>query len=302
MEAGTHISIPLVYDLLLNQEIILLSKFKKFNKNELLNLIYQMKFKDFLRTNNILARTNFNPNNKKAPLDLSILVNKIIKIIYKVLEESSGFNNVTFKEITKTEIYNNIALYVKTSSLEDNRECFETFVKSFYMDNNNIPEISGTARVYVRTKFDKAILNNKLKKYFSFPFYLRERFLFIKQNPNTKELFLLAQKKDNDENTSAKNVQINTASDINSKYKRTFFKVLNNTGTYFIDLNNKKFKPAHIKKNEIITKDIVIKDDKTFKECLSYFINKIFLVKQKENIYTIAGTEKDIYYFEKMIK
>ena len=33
MEAGTHISIPLVYDLLLNQEIILLSKFKKFNKN-----------------------------------------------------------------------------------------------------------------------------------------------------------------------------------------------------------------------------------------------------------------------------
>ena len=174
MEAGTHISIPLVYDLLLNQEIILLSKFKKFNKNELLNLIYQMKFKDFLRTNNILARTNFNPNNKKAPLDLSILVNKIIKIIYKVLEESSGFNNVTFKEITKTEIYNNIALYVKTSSLEDNRECFETFVKNFYMDNNNIPEISGTARVYVRTKFDKAILNNKLKKYFSFPFYLRE--------------------------------------------------------------------------------------------------------------------------------
>lgn len=305
MESGTHISIPLVYDLLLNQEIILLGEIKKYSKNELIKIIYQINFDDFLETINFLTLVDFNPNKNISipPMQSTITtINRLIKNELRSVNKDKYYDDAKLGKNSQNSLRNSLMIDIRVNSLNDNKRCFEDFVKNFYKDNNNIPEIRGTARIYVRSKFDKDILKYKLQEYFSFPFNLRKRFFIINQIPNAKESFSLSSKKQGAENTNSQTDHIDTTSNISPNFRHTTFKVLDSNETHCKDLYNIKIKPVILKKNEITTKDIVIKDDKTFKECLSYFINKIFLVKQKENIYTIAGTEKDIYYFEKIIK
>ena len=119
----------------------------------------------------------------------------------------------------------------------------------------------------------------------------------------SNKLFLESQNKslssNQDKDRDVSLVKYNGAS---SKYEYTYYRITEGNKTIIKNLNNIKCKPKNTQKDEIHEKEIIVNDKTAFFECLNYFINKIFLVKQKENIYTIAGTEKDIYYFEKMIK
>ncbi len=69
METGTHISIPLKYDLLLNQEIVLLNEIKKFSKNELIKYISNEIIRCLTKDYNYIDKeihVNFQNHSKKV--------------------------------------------------------------------------------------------------------------------------------------------------------------------------------------------------------------------------------------------
>ena len=292
MEAGTHISIPLKYDLLLNQEIVLLNEIKKFSKNELIKCISKTYF--------------FNPT----------LSSEFVQQIKEIL------GGCTYDDLAKDWVKSkdnkyNVQRYAIDTFLKfvkkrneivyvnKMKDAFEKFIlEDFYKEQNNIPKVDGKTRIYVRLPKDTLNnINDKLAKYFSYPFEMRTMQLFICNNMESNKLFLESQNKslssNQDKDRDVSLVKYNGAS---SKYEYTYYRITENNKTIIKNLNNIKCKPKNTQKDEIHEKEIIVNDKTAFSECLSYFINKIFLVKQKENIYTIAGTEKDIYYFEKMIK
>ena len=292
MEAGTHISIPLKYDLLLNQEIVLLNKTKKFSKNELIKYI---------------SKTYY--SNPTLPQKFVI---EIKKILSGCTYEDLAKNWVNSKENKYSVQFYSIKPFLDAIKIRNERvyinkmkDAFENILlKDFYKEQNNIPKIDGKTRIYVRLPKDTLNnINDKLAKYFSYPFKMRVKQLFICNNMESNKLFLESQNKslpsNQDKDSDVSLVKYNGAS---SKYEYTYNRITEGNKTIIKNLNNIKCKPKNTQKDEIHKKEIIVTDEKTFFECLNYFINKIFLVKKKENIYTIAGTEKDIYYFEKMIK
>ena len=292
MEAGTHISIPLKYDLLLNQEIVLLNKIKKFSKNELIKYI---------------SKTYY--SNPTLPQKF---VREIKEILAGCTYEDLAKNWVNSKGNKYYVQFYSIKPFLDAIKIRNERvyinkmkDAFENILlKDFYKEQNNIPNIDGKTRIYVRLPKDTLNnINDKLAKYFSYPFKMRVRQLFICNNMESNKLFLESQNKSLSSNQDKeRDVSLVKYNGESSKYEYTFYKITESNKTIIKNLNNTKCKPKNTQKDEILKKEIKVTDEKNFFECLNYFINKIFLVKKKENIYTIAGTEKDIYYFKKMIK
>lgn len=292
METGTHISIPLKYDLLLNQEIVLLNEIKKFSKNELIKYISKTYFF------NPTLSSEFEKEIKEilGGCTYNDLANDWVKSKYNRYNVQRYAIN-SFLEFVKKR---NEIIYVYKL-----KDAFEKFIlEDFYKEQNNIPNIDGKTRIYVRLPKDTLNnINDKLAKYFSYPFKMRVRQLFICNNMESNKLFLESQNKSLSSNQEKdRDVNLVKYTGESSKYEYTFYKITESNKTIIKNLNNQKCKPQNTQKDQIHEKEIIVTDEKTFFECLNYFINKIFLVKKKENIYTIAGTEKDIYYFEKMIK
>lgn len=292
MEAGTHISIPLKYDLLLNQEIVLLNEIKKFSKNELIKYISKTYF--------------FNPT---LPLKFEREIKEILAgCTYEDLARNwvnSKGNKYCVQFYSIKPFLDAIRIRNEQVYIGKMKDAFENILlKDFYKEQNNIPKVEGKTRIYVR--LPKETLNNitdKLAKYFSYPFEMRTMQLFICNNKESNSL-LLEQKNNSSSSNQDQNREVSLVeyNGVSPKHKHTYFKITENNKTIIKNLNNQKCKPKNTQKDEIHEKEIIVNDKTAFFECLNYFINKIFLVKQKENIYTIAGTEKDINYFEKMIK
>ena len=292
MEAGTHISIPLKYDLLLNQEIVLLNEIKKFSKNELIKYISKTYF--------------FNPT---LPLKFEREIKEILAgCTYEDLARNwvnSKGNKYCVQFYSIKPFLDAIRIRNEQVYIGKMKDAFENILlKDFYKEQNNIPKVDGKTRIYVRLPKDTLNnINDKLAKYFSYPFETRTMQLFNCNNMDSNKLFSESQNKSLSSNQDKyRDVSLVKYNGASSKYEYTFYKITESNKTIIKNLNNQKCKPKNTQKDEILKKEIKVADEKTFFECLNYFINKIFLVKQKENIYTIAGTEKDIYYFEKIIK
>lgn len=307
MKTGTHISIPTKYDLLLNQEIILLSEIKKISKNELINSIY---FADFTYAINYLnihpKQFKFEPLNRDTyynlinPIIESNLFHPDIKDYKKVswiakvgLTQCKGISDKISSEYKK-QMQKEIQLYLNSEQHKMYNMLFTSI--SF------IPNIEGTSRIYIRCEkgtIDKKELAVKLETYFKLPLALRELYIFI-NDPIIKELL----DEINNPKTNRK-VSLKHKNSLIPSQKHSYFKIEEGATIKYLDLNNKKLDRKDIlssKKNNIfITKKIAVTDDDLFFECLKYFVNKIFLISNENNIFTITGTERDIFIFEKMI-
>lgn len=307
MKSGTHISIPTKYDLLLNQEIVLLSEIKKISKNELINLIYHADY------SYIFNYLNLNPEPFiLSPLSDDFYYKFFNNIIQKNLKDSKRydfdkvFNDAKIGKKTSIAISEKINFLYNLNMKKNiqsylDRQQIRMYNK-FFDPNSYIPNIQGTSRVYIRCEkgsIDKKELESKLKSYFRLPLALRECYIFI-NNPIIKALF------DEINNPKEKRmVSIIRISSIIPGQEHSCFKIIENNTTKYLDLNNKKLDSKNLlsSKNKpiFITKEIKVTNKESFFECLKYFINRIFIISNDNDIYTITGTEKDIFFFEKMI-
>lgn len=301
MASGTHISIPQKYDLLLNQELLLLSEIKKFSKNELIKSIYFAnfdytfhdikKFSPFPKFSPITKDSYYNAINKRIHHNVGYRDKKAFDIAslgLKQCEELANEINDCYNKMYERIIFKYLS--------QEQKEVFNYFANH----QVDIPEINSTSRLYIRCEpktINKDELIQKLAIYFKMPLYIRERYLFI-NNPIIANLFEEA----NNPKITRKVFLLQKSSMI-PNHSHTCFKIEENGKFSYVDLcNNKITKTRKTKQQKtFITKEIKITNTDLFYECLKYFVNIVFVVSHTNDSYTVYGNEKDIYYLEKML-
>lgn len=306
MKTGTHISIPLKYDLLLNQEIILLNEIKKISKNELINLIHSADFSYSYNYQPILFNLKYIDRDKyygyiNNEIDNNFKSPKALKYDKQEIKDIAHVGTDKCESLSK--LINNE--YVQNINREY-RTYFKKVQDRIYNDLYNsilcIPNIEGTSRLYIRCEkrtIDKKELAKQLEAYFNLPLAVRELYIFM-NNPIIKELL------DEINNPKAnREVFLKRKNSLIPSQKHSYFKIVEGDTVKYLDLNNKKLDKKSIlssKNNDMfITKEITVDNNQLFFECLKYFVNRIFLVSNEDNLFTISGTERDIFFFQKMI-